>query len=669
MAQQSASAHPVRRLGILLILIVALVAALITGSVTTSKSRFTPDLALDLEGGTQIILTPVTTDGSEVTAQDIRQAINVIRQRVDATGVAEAEITAQGGSNIIVSLPGHPSQETLDLVRTSAILRMRAVLTMPDPKALTAEQVVTALGDRGEGMDPATMSEEDLQKAIEMLVDTDGDGQISDQPAQTPENASDTAWITEKALLDAYTLDCTVPDTRSAADIDNPDLPFVACSPDSGAKFILGPAELNGSNLTSASSSPAVNDQGVQTGGWAVNLAFDDAGAKTFGDVTERLSGLQQPQNSFAMVLDGRVISYASVSYAITGGQAQITGRFNSEQAATLANQLKFGSLPLNFQVQSEEQISATLGSEQLSSGLIAGLVGLALIVLYMVWQYHSLGIVAVVSIIMSTGLSYLIISMLSWLMGYRLSMAGVLGIIISVGITADSFIVYFERIRDEARDGYSIPSSIKLGWDRAKRTIIISDVVNLVASVTLYLLTVGSVRGFAFTLGVTTVLDLVVVMLFTYPLMMVLAKTAYFGEGKPTSGLNIEQLQRTPLYRGRGYRGPDTASKRAAKNDDAKATAGESGAKAAPEAAGSGASRVEDGAKAESARAEATADSKATSVAVAEAPVADDESASDGEPTSDGAPAEGDEIIPGESLAKRKARLRRAERAQGGNN
>lgn len=555
---------PVRRLVVVAIALIALIGGLTAGTIGTEKSRFTPDLALDLEGGTQIILTPVTTDGSEVTSQDIREAINIIRQRVDATGVAEAEITAQGGSNIIVSLPGQPSQETLDLVRTSAVLRMRPSLTVMDPAPITAAGVVQALGAAGADMDPNAMSADDIDAAIRQLADVDGNGELSGDPASEPANPSDPAWITEQLLYEAYILDCTVPDTRPAAQTDNPNTAVVACDPENQTKHVLGPAELDGTNLATASSSPAVNDQGVPTGGWAVNMSFDGEGADIFANVTQRLSGLQYPQNAFAAVLDGKVISFATVNYPILGGDAQITGNFTAEDAGTLANQLKFGSLPLQFEVQSEEQISATLGSEQLVSGLIAGLAGLVLIVGYMIWQYHALGAIAVGSILLSTGMSYLIISLLSWTMGYRLSMAGVLGIIISIGVTADSFIVYFERIRDEIRDGRTIPAGVQHGWDRAKRTIIISDVVNLVAAVVLYWLTVGSVRGFAFTLGITTLLDLFVVTMFTYPLMTLIAKTEFFGKGKRGSGMDRIKLEAKPRYRGRSL--PRSAPKKAAK-------------------------------------------------------------------------------------------------------
>ncbi|NLI05042.1 MAG: protein translocase subunit SecD [Actinomycetaceae bacterium] len=526
---------------------------LFVGTAQGEKTRFLPELALDLEGGTQIILTPATTDGSEITQDDVNQAIEIIRQRVDASGVAEAEISAQGGSNIIVALPGQPDQETLDLVRTSAVLRMRPVLADADPLAITPQAVAEQLALTGVEVDPATMTDAELDEAIRLLADTDGDGVLSDTPATQPANASDQAWITEQVLYEVYTTDCGSQEQALAAAADDPDRALVSCDLALGRKYILGPAEIEGTSIDSASSGQAVNSAGQPTGGWAVNMEFDSEGAQVFYDVTGRISQLPPPQNQFAIVLDGQTVSAPATSGPIAGGQAQITGSFTAEEAATLANQLKFGSLPLFFDVQSEEQISATLGTEQLRSGLIAGLVGFLLIALYMLWQYHGLGIVAMASITMATGMSFFLISLLSWTMGYRLSMAGVLGIIISIGVTADSFIVYFERIRDEIRDGRTVPSAIEHGWERARRTIIISDFVNLVAAVVLYMLTVGSVRGFAFTLGLTTVLDLIVVMMFTYPVMHYLGKRPFFGQGKAGSGLNTAKLEQVPVYRGRG--------------------------------------------------------------------------------------------------------------------
>ncbi|QJC21732.1 protein translocase subunit SecD [Arcanobacterium buesumense] len=550
----SKQSKPVGRLIVLIVLIVALFAALGFGTFTGTKNRFLPELALDLEGGTQIILTPSTTDGSEVTDEDVKQAIEIIRQRVDASGVAEAEITAQGGSNIIVALPGQPDKATLDLVRTSAVLRMRPVLSLADPHAISKEDLIKQLGDKAEGLDASTMTEEQYQEEVMKLADTDGDGKLSDTSISAPADSSDPAWVTEQVIYNSLVLECGSKDEAISSNADDPNKPLVSCAPDGTIKYLLGPSELEGSTIASASSGPAVNNQGQPTGGFAVHMNFNSEGSEKFADITGRISTLQPPRNQFAIVLDGKTVSAPRTSTSITGGQAQITGSFKAKEAAGLANQLNFGSLPLFFEVQSEEQISATLGAEQLESGLIAGLFGALLIVLYMLWQYHALGLIAIASIGVSTGLSFLVISFLSWTMDYRLSMAGVLGIIISIGVTADSFIVYFERIRDEIRDGRTIRSGIEHGWDRARRTIIISDLVNLVAASVLFILTVGSVRGFAFTLGITTVLDLIVVMMFTYPVMHYLGKTSYFGDGKRGSGLDAQKLEQTPIYRGRSY-------------------------------------------------------------------------------------------------------------------
>ncbi|MFT3942810.1 MAG: protein translocase subunit SecD [Ancrocorticia sp.] len=628
---------PWRRLTFLTVLMVALVASLVAGSFIGDRSRFLPDFALDLEGGTQIILTPTTTDGSEVTQNDVNQAIEIIRQRVDASGVAEAEIASQGGSNIVVGLPGTPSKETLDLVRTSAVLRMRAViqnanagvLTREDFEAATAvtpdtapvegetapvegtpemapvegeeaatdeaapvegeaapvDEAAAAEGEApAEGEAAATEGEaapaegeaapveetapvaeatpaesapaavpftvEELQAAAMQIADANADGVLSAEPAQAPTDASDLAWVTEKVVYDALTIDCTAP--RSHTGEDDPAAPVVACEPDGPAgpaKYILGPAEVEGTQIKQAASG---FDQ--QANRWVVSMDFNTEGAKAFANVTGRLATLESPRNQFAIVLDGQVVSAPSNEQAITGGSAQIFGgSLNQETTKVLANQLNFGSLPLHFEVQSEEQISATLGSESLTSGLIAGLIGMLLVVLYLLWQYHGLGLVASGSVLLATGVSYLLICFLSWTMGYRLSMAGVVGMIISIGVTADSFIVFFERIRDEIREGRTLKAAVAHGWERAKRTIIVADAVNLVCAIVLYFLAVGSVRGFAFTLGLTTLIDLIVVMMFTYPLMLVLTRTKFFGEGKRFSGMDAAALGREPSYRGRG--------------------------------------------------------------------------------------------------------------------
>lgn len=567
--------HPVRSLIVLLVAVVVGAGALVIGHISSGAST-TPQLALDLEGGTQLILTPVAAEGQsgDVTDTDITEAINIIRSRVDASGVSEAEITSQGSDNIVVSLPGHPDEATLDLIRSSSQMDFRPVLQATS--ATTTEAVSTdSSSQSGESAQSGDSSESSAesgdtaqstqtvpnvvsQEQAESAADTNGDGKISDEPATTPENNSDTAWITEKALEDFYTLDCTDPSSRAQGSTSDPDKAYVACDSDGTAKYILGPVDVPGSDLSSASAGLVYNSSGQSTGEWGVDIQFNSAGTEAFATASKRLYDLQSTdttRNRFAVVLDGNVITAPSMNAEITDGKAQITGNFTASSAKSLANQLSFGSLPLNFEVQSEQQISATLGSNHLEKGIWAGAIGLLLVVLYMIWQYRGLAVLSAGSLLVAAGITYLVITLLSWTMGYRLSLAGVAGLIVAVGITADSFIVYFERIRDEVRDGRPLVAAVDEGWERARRTIVVSDAVNLLAAVVLYLLAVGGVQGFAFTLGVTTVVDLVVIFLFTHPMMELLIRVRFFGEGHKLSGLDPEHLgaKTSAVYAGRG--------------------------------------------------------------------------------------------------------------------
>ncbi|HLS50262.1 MAG TPA: protein translocase subunit SecD, partial [Actinomycetaceae bacterium] len=444
-----------------------------------------------------------------ITSQDVDQAIEIIRQRVDASGVAEAEIARQGQANIVVGLPGNPTQETLDLVRQSAQLRFRPVLEVFQPQPLgTTEEVLAEFG----------------------VSDVE---ELPDEPGTTPQSGSDPAWITERLLFEAYQLDCTDEANLVGGIEDASAEPLVACADDGTAKYLLGPTDLEGTHISGASS-------GLEqaTSRWAVTMELDSEGRSQFRDISARLVELPQPRNQFGIVLDGLVISAPVMQGIIPDGRPQITGSFTSEEAAALANQLNFGSLPLNFEVQSQEQISATLGAEHLRTGLLAGVAGLVLVALYLLWQYRALALVAIASLVIAAGATYATIITLSWLQGYRLSLAGVAGLIVAVGITADSFILYFERIRDELRDGRALDAAIVFGWTRAKRTIIITDVVTLLAASVLYFLAVGGVRGFAFTLGLTTLIDLVVVFLFTHPAIQLIARTRLLRSGHRLSGL-----------------------------------------------------------------------------------------------------------------------------------
>ncbi|MGO1172800.1 MAG: protein translocase subunit SecD [Actinomycetaceae bacterium] len=612
-----------RTLMALLVLTVALVGTLAAGNLAGSAS-LAPRLALDLEGGTQVILTPRTTDGSEVDDEDISQAIEIIRNRVDGSGVSEAEITSQGSQNIVVAIPGRASEETLELIRRSAQLRFRPVLaiqgpTTVDPTQLLPEESASgepeAPSDGGEapsseapsdaeaasgGAESASGSAASSERALEaaadaptdgpgaaeipdeirgaafIAADADGDGTLSTEPAEEPaaDNPvpqTDQTWVTERTMYDVYALDCTDPANLAGGWPDDSDGAVVACDSTGQQKFILGPAVVEGTQLTGASSGMQANSQGMSTGQWAVNIEMNSEAADTFGAVSQYLPTLNPPQDQFAIVLDGVVISHAGFNSPILDGSAQITGSFTDEEANALANQLNFGSLPITFEVQSTEQISATLGSEQLANAALAGVVGLVLVVGYMVWQYRGLGLLSVASLAVAAVIVYLVIALLSWTINYRLSLPGVAGLIISVGVTADSFIVYFERIRDEIRDGRTLSAAVEHGWRRARRTIIAADAVNFLAAVVLYLLAVGGVRGFAFTLGLTTVIDLLVVVMFTHPMMQVLVRMPFFRDGHRWSGLSPERLGTDPaLYRGAGSFRRRTAGTDEAGDDEA---------------------------------------------------------------------------------------------------
>ncbi len=504
-------------------IIVVLLVTLIAG-VVFSNATLIPKLALDLEGGTEVILAPQLSNGQQVQSQQLDQAVSIIRQRIDATGISEAQISTEGQNNIVVSLPGTPDEATLNRIKSSAKLDFRPVLVAGAPTN-------TVVGADGKST-PAPTPDPNLQST----------------PSTKPTNGSDQAWVTPllQAQYDAFS--CSS-DAAKSTNVAPADKPLITCDPANTTKYILGPVEVRGQDISDASSGLVQSSSGVSTGQWGVNIVFNGAGTKAFADVTTRLNGLTGAQNQFAIVLDGKVISAPATQAAITDGRPQITGNFDQTSAKTLADQLKFGALPFSFQVQSQNTISATLGSSQLLSGLIAGIIGLLLVMVYTLFQYRLLGLVTITSLGVAALLTYLTISLLSWHYGYRLSLAGVAGLIVAIGFTADSFIVYFERIRDELRDGRGLESAVEAGWKRAQRTIYASKSTNLLAAVVLYVLAAANVRGFAFTLGLTTIIDVIVVVLFTHPTLQLLAKTKFFNSGSSWSGLDPDALG--AVYRG----------------------------------------------------------------------------------------------------------------------
>jgi preprotein translocase subunit SecD len=442
------SSRPFRALLLLVVILAGLAGtALIQGA---SSVR----LGLDLRGGTSVTLQPrASNDSNKITSDSIDQAVEIIRQRVNSLGVAESEVTAQGsGTNrqIVISVPGDSGRRVVDLVGQTAELRFRQVL---------AES--SALG--GTGTDTATPSS-GVNAAI---------------------NAKFAA------------LDCTNPANLQGTGADVPTDTIVTCSREGASKYILAPAEVLGQQVSKASS--GLDQQGASA--WFVSLTFNGEGTRAFGALTSRVTSLPSPQNQVAIVLDGLVVSAPVINEAIPSGNAQITGSFTQVEAADLANVLKYGALPLAFDRGEIQQVSPTLGSEQLEAGLLAGALGLGLVMIFSILYYRALGLVTVGSLAIASVLVYLLVLVLGEAIGFTLTLAGIAGIIVAIGITADSFIVYFERIRDEAREGRSLRSAVESGWARARRTIIVADMISLLAAVLLYFFAVGNVRGFAHSL------------------------------------------------------------------------------------------------------------------------------------------------------------------------
>jgi len=573
-----------------LVWIIVILFALLTLGVTTHQDHasYKPGLGLDLAGGHQITLKAVTTPGTTVTPEDLNQAVSIIRKRVDASGTNEASITTQGNLNILVSLPGKPDKATIDLVKKSAQLQFRPVLqeatstgtatTSPAPSAGTVSPtVLPVVPPSSAAVAPkpsASAAGIDTGSPVHEMANIKTAGSAaaapptpSAAPSATPAPApattaatdpSSLSWITPEVQAAYDALDCTTPASRSSRDVGNPATAFVTCDAENPVKYILGPVDMNGSDVSTAASGPHSTQAGTTDGTYEVRLTLTGSGGAKFAATTARLYNLSKanaaPRDQFAMVLDGVVISAPGVrDGAITGGTAVISGSFTQKSAQDLANQLKFGALPMTLEVRQELDISATKGASDLQSGMLAGLIGLILVVIYTLFQYRALGAVTIGSLVIAGGLTYLIISLLSWGMGYRLSLAGVAGLIVAIGITADSFIVYFERVKDELREGRSLVAAVEHGWRRARRTILASDAISFLAALVLYMLAVGSVRGFAFTLGLTTLIDLLVVFMFTHPTLVVLARTKFFGDGHRFSGLDPRQLGRDAVYKGRG--------------------------------------------------------------------------------------------------------------------
>ncbi|MBO1754366.1 protein translocase subunit SecD [Allobranchiibius sp. CTAmp26] len=506
-----------------------------------AKSSTTPKSSTSPSG----TATPSGTSSSTSSSSTANDVLPQAFRAATATPTTPSPTsTAAATSTSTASTPSAPASSTPQATASSSTTPARTLPTPYDPTG--AATTTSGLGASDTGWESRTVSKD----------------WVDNQLATTGETYSQ--------LLTSYS--CSNNDSRlgplaakwqQVASQIPASQPTVGCdtgTSTSGAqapamKYLMGPSEVTGSQITDASFGQATTQQGVTTGQYEVNLTFNGKGASQFAKVTGRLNGLQPPRNQFGIVVDGKVISAPSnTNGAITGGKAQITGSFTESTAQTLANQLKFGALPFSFNELTSSQVSPQLGSQQLRDGIIAGIIGLILVVLYSLAQYRLLGLVTIASLVTSAVITYGAVTLLGYTANLRLTMAGVTGLIVAIGITADSFIVYFERVRDEVRSGRPLRAAVQTGWSRARRTVLVSDAVNFLAAAVLYILSEDNVKAFAFTLGLTTLIDILVVFLFTHPVLTLLSRTSFFGNGHKWSGFDPERLgARGVTYAGRG--------------------------------------------------------------------------------------------------------------------
>ncbi|MFI6520768.1 protein translocase subunit SecD [Spirillospora sp. NPDC050679] len=556
--------------------------AVLTG-VMVLQGQLTPKLGLDLAGGTTVTLTAKTESGKTPPATQMDQAVKIMTQRVNGLGVSDAEVAKQGGSNIVVNVPGQGQDGVVQLIGTTAKLQFRQVFAAADGKPQSAAPTPTptttgkdAKKDKGKDKSAspspsaspsssATPRGRALSEALAAPTPKPS-GPASPSPSGTPQlqvppvqqAGADYSGIDDKAVIKQFEeLNC-YKDDKLVPGANDPNRKWVAvCDQNEErgqvSKYILGPVRVLGEQVSDASAMPPDPTNGISS--WWVSLKFKSQGAREFGEVTTdaykafQTQGQGTPRSQVAIVLDGKVVSAPTIETgAITGGNAQINGpvdSFTQSYASDLANVLKYGALPLEFTQSSIDEVSSTLGSDQLRGGLIAGGIGLVLVVLYCLFYYRGLGIVAVLSLMVAASITYLSVVILGENMGFRLSLPHIIGLIVSIGITADSFIVYFERVRDELRAGRKLRPSVEVAWKRARRTILVADAVTFLAALVLYFLAVGGVAGFAFAMGLTTLIDVVVVFFFTKPLVALLSRTQFFGRGHPMSGLDPRRLHK----------------------------------------------------------------------------------------------------------------------------
>jgi preprotein translocase subunit SecD len=474
-----------------------IVAALYTLVFLTGNGKPTPKLGIDLQGGTQVTLTARTTNGKPPSQASLNQARQIIETRVDGMGISGSQVT-QDGSNLVITVPGAGGQQAKELGQT-AVLNIRKVVP---------NEVMAA------GPSKPVPPPSNLQAAI----------------AQAKATRQSTNPAVQMQALRA--LNCRAEDPLEGN--DDPNLPLVACNQQGTEKYVMEPAVLPGRDIQTATATPPNPSQGQP--GWTVNVQFKNNGPQIWSNFTA-----QNVNQQAAFVLDTQVVSAPSINGPIPGGSTTISGSFTQQSATNLANILKYGSLPLAFDQSTAQTVSPTLGLISLQAGLIAGGIGLVLVAVYCLFYYRALGVLTILSLALSGLMIFAVLVLLGRWVDYTLDLAGIAGFIVAIGITADSFVIFFERIKDEVREGRTFRSAVPRAWTRARRTILSSDAVSFLAAAVLYIIAVGDVQGFAFTLGMSTVLDLVVVFFVTHPLVAMASRNRLLS--KPSvSGLGAVQ-------------------------------------------------------------------------------------------------------------------------------
>jgi preprotein translocase subunit SecD len=588
--------HPGRALAALIALIVIMLLALVGGNLF-SPSQWHKDfrigLGLDLSSGTQLSMQATTLTGGIPTANDMNEAKSIILSRVNASGNTGAEVQTQGNDILNVSVPGKTTTQTEQLVSETALLNFRQTLLYEPYSGTSGTSSASATPSASASASPSASASSTAKATPSPSASASSkagstaspSASASSSPSPNPTAVSSTT-LGDPSLVNKQTLElfnkvtCKPGDTTkwkqqagytSAADYDNANAQIVSCD-SQGNKYALDVAKVPGTQILTASANLSTTSNE-----WEVLLTLKGAGAAAYATLTSDMSskyysaGGGNPLSSdywldtIAVVLDGNVVTAPEVLGAIPGGSSQITGNFTQAQATQLANVLQYGSLPLTFKILTANTVSATLGHAQLVGGLIAAAIGLALVVIYSFLYYRGLGLVSVASLVIAGTLALLSVMLLTKYQNFTLELSGIAGLIVAIGITADSFVVFFERLRDEVREGKQLRPAVEAGWKRARRTILVSDTVSFIAAVLLYYFSIGEVKGFAYTLGLTTLIDVIVVFLFTKPMVTLLARTKFYGNGHPLSGLDPARLgARTPwrssVRRTPVRRGPDSA-------------------------------------------------------------------------------------------------------------